>query len=77
MGTVRSIPAYVALGIPIEGVVILDAMEAIPDVFKTVVNVTADMSVAAILSRGERAAAAAPAPVRLVAQPGPERVRHG
>lgn len=75
MGTIRSIPAYVALGIPIEGVVILDAMEAIPDVFKTVVNVTADMSVAAILSRGERAAAA-PVAVRL-AEPERERISHG
>jgi len=54
MGTVRSIPAYVAMGIPVEGVVILDAMEAIPDVFKTLINVTADMSVATILSRAER-----------------------
>jgi proton glutamate symport protein len=55
MGTVRSIPAYVAVGIPLEGVVLLDAMEAIPDVFKTLLNVTGDMSAAAILSRGERA----------------------
>jgi len=54
MGTVRSIPAYVALGIHVEGIVILDAMEAIPDVFKTLVNVTGDMSVATILSRPER-----------------------
>ena len=54
MGTVRSIPAYVAVGIPLEGVVLLDAMEAIPDVFKTVLNVTGDMSAAVILTAGER-----------------------
>jgi proton glutamate symport protein len=62
MGTVRSIPAYVAVGIPLEGVVLLDAVESIPDIFKTVLNVTADMSVAAILTRRERGRAAA-APV--------------
>jgi len=75
MGTIRSIPAYVAVGIPLEGVVILDAMEAIPDVFKTVINVTADMSVATILSRRERAAAV-PVPVAFAGAE-PERIRRG
>jgi proton glutamate symport protein len=55
----RSLPAYLALGLPIEGIVILEAVDAIPDIFKTIINVTGDMSAAAILSRGERSAAAA------------------
>jgi proton glutamate symport protein len=55
----RSLPAYLALGLPIEGIVILEAVDAIPDIFKTIINVTGDMSAAAILSRGERAVAAA------------------
>ena len=38
-------------------VVILTAVDAIPDIFKTLANVTADMSAAAILSRRERAGA--------------------
>ena len=53
-GTIRSIPAYLAAGVPIEGVVILDAVEAIPDIFKTLINVTADMSAVTILSRRDR-----------------------
>ncbi len=55
----RSLPAYLALGLPIEGIVILEAVDAIPDIFKTIINVTGDMSAAAILSRGERAVATA------------------
>ena len=51
---IPTLPAYMAAGIPIEGVVILEAVDAIPDIFKTVLNVTGDMSVATILSRNGR-----------------------
>ena len=51
----RTLPAYLAAGVPIEGVVILEAVDAIPDIFKTLTNVTGDMSAATILSRGDRA----------------------
>lgn len=54
----RNLPAYLALGLPIEGIVILETVDAIPDIFKSIINVTGDMSAAAILSRSERAAAA-------------------
>lgn len=50
----KTLPAYLAAGVPIEGVVILEAVDAIPDVFKTLLNVTGDMSVAALLSRSAR-----------------------
>jgi proton glutamate symport protein len=61
MGTVRSIPAYLAAGIPVEGVFILNAVDTIPDLFKTILNVTADMSAATVLSgRERRRLAAAP-----------------
>ena len=50
-GGVRTIPAYLALGIPIEGVLMFDAVEVIPDIFKTLVNVTGDMTTAVIVSR--------------------------
>jgi proton glutamate symport protein len=56
LGSIRSIPAYIAIGIPIEAIFILNAVDSIPDVFKTLLNVTGDMSAAAILSRRERAA---------------------
>ena len=51
-----TLPAYVAAGLPIEGVILLEATSMAPDMLKTVVNVTGDMSVAAILSRSSRAA---------------------
>ena len=47
-----NLPAYLAAGLPIEGVVILASVDSFADVFKTLLNVTADMSAAAILSRG-------------------------
>ena len=50
----RTLPAYLAAGAPIEAVVILEAVDTIPDIFKTLLNVTGDMSVAAILTRGDR-----------------------
>lgn len=49
-----ALPAYLAAGIPIDGVVILEATSIVPDMLKTVLNVTADMSVATILSRSAR-----------------------
>ncbi len=51
----KTLPAYVAAGVPIEGVIILEAVETIPDIFKTLLNVTGDMSVATILTRQRRA----------------------
>ena len=59
----KTLPAYVAAGLPIEGIIIAEAVETIPDIFKTVLNVTGDMSVAAVLSRGSRVSVAAPAAV--------------
>lgn len=50
-GLFITLPLYLAIGIPIEGYVILKTVDAIPDIFKTVVNVTEDMSVATIISR--------------------------
>jgi Na+/H+-dicarboxylate symporter len=46
----KTLPAYLAAGIPIEGVVLAEAVEAVPDVFKTLLNVTANMSVAVLLT---------------------------
>lgn len=62
-GSVSRLPAYLAAGIPLEGVMILSAVDAIPDIFKTVVNVTADMSVTVIVARwlGMKPAEAPPA----------------
>ena len=51
----KTLPAYVAAGIPVEALVIAEAVETIPDLFKTLLNVTANMSVATLLSRSSRA----------------------
>jgi len=44
-------PLFVAVGVPVEGIGILIALDAIPDVFKTVVIVTGHMSAATLLAR--------------------------
>jgi Na+/H+-dicarboxylate symporter len=48
-------PILVQNGIPAEGVGILIAVDAIPDMFKTTANVTAHMTSAAIVARAEPA----------------------
>ncbi|MGH7582383.1 MAG: dicarboxylate/amino acid:cation symporter [Gemmatimonadales bacterium] len=59
-GTVVTLPFYLAAGLPLQGLMLLNAVDAIPDLFKTTLNVTGDMSVATIVTRfaGLRLAAA-------------------
>jgi Na+/H+-dicarboxylate symporter len=47
-------PVYLAIGLPVEGVGFLIAVDAIPDMFLTVSNVTAVLTAATLLSRGAR-----------------------
>jgi len=42
--------------VPIEGIIVLEAVEAIPDIFKTVLNVTGNMTAATLLTRSHRTA---------------------
>jgi Na+/H+-dicarboxylate symporter len=44
-------PLFLAIGLPAEGIGILIAVDAIPDLFATVLNVTGDLSAAAIVAR--------------------------
>ena len=69
-GSTTTLPLYLSLGIPLEGVVILGAVDAVPDVFKTLLNVTADMTVATMVARGA-GDSGAPAPLRGRAGEGP------
>jgi Na+/H+-dicarboxylate symporter len=46
-------PICLALGLPLDLLPILIAVEVIPDIFRTVGNVTGDMAVTAILGRQE------------------------
>lgn len=50
-GGMKTLPAYLAAGIPLEAYVLFRAVESIPDIFKTVLNVTGYMSVAVIADR--------------------------
>ncbi len=52
---VSTLPIFLAAGVPLEGVLLLDVVEAIPDIFKTITNVTADLSVATIVTRRSHA----------------------
>jgi Na+/H+-dicarboxylate symporter len=45
-------PFFVTVGLPMEGVGILIALDALPDLFKTLLNVTAQMAATVLLSRG-------------------------
>jgi proton glutamate symport protein len=62
-------PAYMAIGLPVEGIGILIALDAIPDIFKTSVNVTGQMTTAVLLTRFEPAREAEPEvePIAVVA----------
>jgi len=42
-------PLFLAIGLPVEGIGILIAVDAIPDTFATVLNVTGDLAAAAIV----------------------------
>ncbi|MBC8086035.1 MAG: dicarboxylate/amino acid:cation symporter [Phycisphaerae bacterium] len=47
-------PLFVAIGLPIEGIGILIAVDAIPDTFATALNVTGDLAATAIVANGEQ-----------------------
>jgi Na+/H+-dicarboxylate symporter len=49
-------PVMMSVGLPLEGIALLIAADALPDIFATVTNVTGDMAVAALVAgRGEKA----------------------
>jgi len=46
-------PLFLAIGLPAEGIGILIAVDAIPDLFSTVLNTTGDLAAAALVARAE------------------------
>jgi len=46
-------PLFVAIGLPAEGIGILIAVDALPDTFATVLNVTGDLAAAALVAHGD------------------------
>ncbi|NNF03136.1 MAG: cation:dicarboxylase symporter family transporter [Rhodothermales bacterium] len=71
-GKFTTLPIYLAAGVPVEGVVLLKAVDAIPDLFKTIINVTEDLGVATITARfvpgADAAVVTAAEPVRVTAR---------
>jgi Na+/H+-dicarboxylate symporter len=53
-GLVILAPVFASVGLPVEGIGILIALDVFPDAGRSVLNVTADLTVATVLSRGER-----------------------
>ncbi len=47
-------PLFLAIGLPPEGIGILIAVDALPDTFATVLNVTGDLAAAALVANGDR-----------------------
>jgi proton glutamate symport protein len=47
-------PLFVAIGLPAEGIGILIAVDALPDTFATVLNVTGDLAAAALVANADR-----------------------
>jgi Na+/H+-dicarboxylate symporter len=47
-------PLFLAIGLPAEGIGILIAADALPDLFATVLNVTGDLAAAVLVARAER-----------------------
>ena len=52
-------PFFMTVGLPVEGIGILIALDVIPDLFKTLINVTGHMTATVLLSRQQPAAEAA------------------
>ena len=50
-------PICIALGVPTDLLGIFLAVEVVPDIFRTLGNVTGDLAVTSILARGEKSAA--------------------
>lgn len=55
-------PICLAMGVPVEALPLLLAVETVPDIFRTVGNVTADIGVARILDRSAASTDSPPAP---------------
>ncbi len=50
-GPVASLPLYLAVGIPLEGIVLLRSVDAISDLAMTLLNVTGDMTAMTVVAR--------------------------
>ena len=44
-------PMFLSIGLPLEGIGILIAVDAIPDIFATVLNATGDLAAAVLVAK--------------------------
>jgi Na+/H+-dicarboxylate symporter len=65
-------PVYMAVGLPLEGIGLLIALDPIPDMFLTTSNVTADLTAATLLSRRSRIRVTAPVQPLVVTEAAPD-----
>ena len=54
-GVFVATPFFITVGLPVEGVGLLIALDVIPDLFKTLINVTGHMAATVLLSRNQSA----------------------
>jgi len=54
-GLVILAPVFVSIGLPVEGIGILIALDVFPDAARSILNVTADITVATLVTRADRA----------------------
>lgn len=59
-GVIAALPVLMSVGLPVEGIGILLAVDTIPDIFRTTANVTGNMGAAVVLARGEGAGSSQP-----------------
>jgi Na+/H+-dicarboxylate symporter len=59
-GLLSQAPVYATIGLPVEGIGILIAVDLVPDLFKTLVNVTGDMAATTVIGRSHTVAKAVP-----------------
>ena len=49
--TMKTIPLYAAAGIPLDGYLLTEAADTVPDIFKTLVNVTGNLTATTVVDR--------------------------
>ena len=59
-------PLFLAIGLPVEGIGMLIAVDAIPDLFATVLNASGDLAAAALVARDRRESSVAQPAVSLI-----------
>jgi Na+/H+-dicarboxylate symporter len=68
-------PLFLAIGLPLEGIGILIAVDAIPDLFATVTNATGDLAATTLVARFSSSTHALPVVTAIAAGPRGDVIR--